>query len=170
MRRSLSPCHSEQLCGVESRGTTATPRSLMSLRIRTLQVCPLPSLRRKGVTWPVKKRHPQQKICQHVLIAEQKWSLSLSHQSCSSVNSRNSRSHVRSAVLPKYSRSNAADSPISLPAQFLNCSRLSTFAQNRRVSAPRLSNPGIAVAPGRYGRHPYSARVRAVGTTTRRKT
>ena len=97
---------------MESRGATATPGPSCTHN-RDPQVCPLPSLLRKEVTWPVKKRHLKQKLRQHVLIAEQKWSLFLSHPFCSSGNSRSSRSHVRSAVFPKYSRSNA--NPISLP-------------------------------------------------------
>jgi hypothetical protein len=92
-------------------GSAATLGPFVHRTIGALQVCPLPSLRRKEITWPVKKRHPKRELRQHVLIAEQKWSLSISHQLCSSVNSRNSRSHVRSAVLRKYSSSNAADDP-----------------------------------------------------------
>jgi hypothetical protein len=71
--------------------------------------CPLPSLRRKEVTWLVKKRHPKQKLRRLVLTAERKWSLSVSHQFCSVGNSRISRSNVRSAVLRKHSGSSAVD-------------------------------------------------------------
>src|SRR5258705_1922504 len=114
---------------MESRGARATPGPSCTHN-RDLQVCPLPSLRRKGVTWAVKKRHLKQKLRQHVLIAEQKWSLFLSHPSCSLGNSRSSRSHVRSAVFPKYSRSNA--NPISRPK------RVSTAADRPGFLCERL--------------------------------
>jgi hypothetical protein len=71
----------------------------------------LPSLLRKEITWLFQKRHPKWEIRWHVLIAEWKWSLSVSNQFCSAGNSRISRSHVRSAVLRKNSRSNAVNDP-----------------------------------------------------------
>ena len=72
---------------------------------------PLPSLLRKEITWLFRKRHPKWEIRWHVLIAEWKWSLSVSNQFCSAGNSRISRSHVRSAVLRKNSGSSAVDDP-----------------------------------------------------------
>ena len=54
---------------------------------------------------------PEVGIRWHVLIAEWKWSLSVSNQFCSAGNSRISRSHVRSAVLRKNSGSSAVDDP-----------------------------------------------------------
>jgi hypothetical protein len=65
----------------------------------------------KEITWLFRKRHPKWEIRWHVLIAEWKWSLSVSNQFCSAGNSRISRSHVRSAVLRKNSGSSAVDDP-----------------------------------------------------------
>src|ERR1700738_4049143 len=47
---------------------------------------PLPSLLRKEITWLFRKRHPKWEIRWHVLIAEWKWSLSVSNQFCSAGN------------------------------------------------------------------------------------
>ena len=52
-------------CATESRSATAMPGPSCPHN-RDLPVCPVPSLWRKGVTWPLKKRHPKQKLRRHV--------------------------------------------------------------------------------------------------------
>src|ERR1700738_2365727 len=111
---------------------------------------PLASLLRKEITWLFRKRHPKWEIRWHVLIAEWKWSLSVSNQFCSAGNSRISRSHVRSAVLRKNSGSSAVDDPkpacLSGPA----VAETLEFSGSIDLNYAGIGDDGSAPAPGAF--------------------
>ena len=69
------------------------------------------SLRRKEITWPVKKCHRKRWLRRRVLTAVRKWSLSVSHLFCSVGNSRTSRLLARSAVIRRNSGLSAGNNP-----------------------------------------------------------
>jgi hypothetical protein len=78
----------------------------MSCRLGTVA-----SLRRKEITWPVKKCHRNRRLRRRVLSAERKWPLFVSHLFCSVGNLRTSRLLARSAVMRKNSGLSAGDNP-----------------------------------------------------------
>ena len=101
------PCHTYPV----RWGIRGPHACLQEVRLYSCRLGVVASLRRKEITWPVKKCRRKRWLRRRVLSAERKWSLSVSHLFCSVGNSRTSRWLARSAVIRRNSGLSAGDNP-----------------------------------------------------------